>query len=60
MNELTIILIVILFILVISVIVKYNRMVSYKQRVLQSKSNIDVFLKKRFDLIPNLERIVKG
>lgn len=38
----------------------YNTLISLKNKVTRSKSNIDVFLKKRFDLIPNIESAVKG
>ena len=38
----------------------YNKIVSLNQRVKQSQSGIDVYLKQRFDLIPNLVETVKG
>lgn len=60
MNQGTIFLLIVLGILVISIISMYNKLVSAHQKVKRSKSNIDVFLKKRFDLIPNLQNIVKG
>jgi LemA protein len=37
----------------------YNRLVSLKNRVLEGWSGIDVQLKKRYDLIPNLVNTVK-
>ena len=38
----------------------YNRIISLKERALNSLSNIDVELKRRKDLIPNLVDVVKG
>lgn len=38
----------------------YNNLVSLRQRVQNAWSQIDVQLKRRFDLIPNLQETVKG
>lgn len=38
----------------------YNRFVSLRTKVEEGFSTIDVFLKKRYDLIPNLVETVKG
>ncbi len=38
----------------------YNRFIKYKNRIEESWSGIDVALKRRFNLIPNLIRTVKG
>jgi hypothetical protein len=38
----------------------FNSLVDLRQRVRQGWSQVDVQLKRRFDLIPNLERVVKG
>lgn len=38
----------------------YNRVVTLKQRALNALSNIDIDLKRRSDLIPNLVEAVKG
>ena len=40
--------------------VTYNKFVKLNQRVKQAKAGIDVYLKQRFDLIPNLVETVKG
>ena len=56
----TIALIVILVILVLYVIIKYNKFVTLKKQMNNSYSVIDVYLKKRFDLIPNLVEVTKG
>ena len=46
--------------LVIYVLVTYNVFVKMKNRVDESFSTMDVYLKKRWDLIPNLVETVKG
>lgn len=50
----------ILLIILIDIIKRFNRIKRLKNKVLQSKSGVDVSLKKRFDLIPNLVEVVKG
>lgn len=59
MSTLWIILIVIAAI-VFAVIVIYNAFVRLRQRVKEAWSDIDVQLKRRYDLIPNLIETVKG
>lgn len=54
------ILIAALVIAIIWAIVKYNKFVSLKQNINQARGGIDVYLKQRFDLIPNLLETVKG
>ncbi|HEY8395183.1 MAG TPA: LemA family protein [Bacilli bacterium] len=59
----TIILIVVLvlvFILIVWLIGGYNNLVKLRNRVRNGWSQIDVQLKRRFDLIPNLAETVKG
>ena len=46
--------------LVLWIIVIYNRLVAMRQRVGQSFADVDVQLKLRHDLIPNLVETVKG
>ena len=55
-----IIILVIVVFLVIFVIVKYNSLVTLRQKVKNAWSQIDVQLQRRFDLIPNLIETVKG
>lgn len=50
----------VLFILIIVILTQYNSLVNLQNRVKKSKANIEIYLKKRFDLIPNLVECVKG
>ncbi|MCM1053436.1 MAG: LemA family protein [Ruminococcus sp.] len=55
-----IILIVVIVLILLWVIGTYNSLISLRNRVKDSWSQIDVQLKRRFDLIPNLVETVKG
>ncbi|MFN3739045.1 MAG: LemA family protein [Thermodesulfovibrionales bacterium] len=50
----------IIFLFVITVVTIYNRLVKLRNTVRASWSDIDVQLKKRYDLVPNLVETVKG
>ena len=52
--------IVLIIVLCILIFVEFNSIIYLKNRARRSYSVIDVFLKKRFDLIPNLIETVKG
>jgi len=54
------ILLIIVGVLVIALIIMYNSLVRLKNQVENSWAQIDVQLKRRFDLIPNLIETVKG
>jgi LemA protein len=56
----TIILLVVLAVIVLWVIGAYNGLVSLKNQVVNGWKQIDVQLKRRHDLIPNLVNTVKG
>lgn len=46
--------------LVVFLVAIYNRLVTLRQRYLNAWSQIDVQLKRRYDLVPNLVETVKG
>ena len=50
----------IIALVVLIIIATYNKLISLRNRVKNSWAQIDVQLKKRFDLIPNLVDTVKG
>jgi len=50
----------IIFFIAIWIIVVYNRLVKVRVLMREAWSIIDIFLKKRYDLIPNLVETVKG
>jgi len=54
------ILLIVLVVLVIWAIATYNGLITLKNRVDEAWSDIDVQLKRRYDLIPNLVNTVKG
>ena len=51
---------VILVLILLYLIVTYNNLVTLRNKVQNQKSQIDVELKRRFDLVPNLVETVKG
>jgi len=57
---LTIILLILLAILVVFFIAGYNKLVTLRNRFKNSFAQIDVQLKRRYDLIPNLVETAKG
>ncbi len=60
MSTSTWVVIAIVVVVVLSAVVIYNGLVAMRQRVNQSFADIDVQLKQRHDLIPNLVETVKG
>jgi LemA protein len=55
-----IVVVVVLFLLVIIIAGMYNRLVALRNRYKNAFSQIDVQLKRRYDLIPNLVEVAKG
>jgi len=54
------IIIAIVAIIVIYFLVTYNKLIALKNMVKEAFSTMDVYLKKRWDLVPNLVECVKG
>jgi len=54
------IILVAIFLILLYIIVMYNGLITLKNRVKEAWSDIDVQLKRRYDLIPNLVETVKG
>jgi LemA protein len=57
---LLIVLIAVLLLLALAVVVLYNRLVRLRNRAENSWAQVDVQLRRRYDLIPNLVEAVKG
>lgn len=55
-----IIILVVVVVILLWAVATYNKLVSLRMNVKEGFSTIDVFLKKRYDLIPNLVETVKG
>lgn len=51
---------IIVLLILVFVIIEFNKFVILKNKIKQSKSSIEVYLNQRFDLIPNLVECVKG
>jgi LemA protein len=60
MSTSTIIVIAVIAVLVVWAISVYNSLISMRQRVNQAFADVDVQLKQRHDLVPNLVETVKG
>jgi len=60
MSTSTIIVLAVIVVIVLWAISVYNSLVSMRQRVNQAFADIDVQLRQRHDLIPNLVETVKG
>ncbi len=57
---LIVVIVAVVVLLLIGLIAIYNRLVSYRNRIDNAWHQIDVQLKRRYDLIPNLVETVKG
>lgn len=55
-----IIIVAIILVLIMWFVSTYNKLVSARMKVRESFSTVDIYLKKRYDLVPNLLESVKG
>ncbi|GIW62950.1 MAG: LemA family protein [Patescibacteria group bacterium] len=60
MNQITLYLLIALGVIILYIIFLYNRLVVLRNRINEAESGIDVQLKRRADLIPNLVETIKG
>jgi len=60
MNNILIVILVVIVLIILWLIGVYNGLIKLKNRVKEAWSDIDVQLKRRYDLIPNLMETVKG
>ncbi len=60
MENLIYIILFVLLLIIVAILVMYNKLVRLQNRVKRSQSNIEVCLNKRFELIPNIVECVKG
>ena len=60
MTAIIIIVVVVVVLLLLYVVLTYNRLVQTRNRIDNAYSQIDVQLKRRYDLIPNLVEAAKG
>ena len=60
MGKILLVLIIIIVLIIIWLISGYNGLVRSRNTVEEAFSTMDVYLKKRYDLIPNLVEAVKG
>jgi len=51
---------IVVLILIVWAVVTYNRLVTYRNRVENARAQVDVQLKRRYDLIPRLVETVRG
>ena len=60
MNDIVYIILFVILIVIIIILFMYNKLVRLYNRAKKSQSNIEIYLNKRFDLIPNLVECVKS
>ncbi len=60
MSDFVYVILFVVLIVIIIILIMYNRLVRLYNKVKKAKANIEVYLNKRFDLIPNLVECVKS
>ena len=54
------IIIILIILIFLYVLITYNKLIKLKNKVIEAFSLMDVYLKKRYDLVPNMVSIVKN
>jgi LemA protein len=60
MNPILVALLILVGVLILFVVVQYNKLIGMRWRIRESWANVDTELKRRHDLIPNLVATVRG
>jgi len=60
MNDLIYIILAVLLVIIVIILTIYNKLIKLKNKVKKAKANIEIYLNKRFDLIPNIVECVKS
>ena len=60
MNDTVYIILTVVLIVILIILAMYNKLVKLKNNVKNAKANIEIYLNKRFDLIPNIVECVKS
>ena len=60
MSDTIYIILTVLLIIIIIILAIYNKLIKLKNNVKKTKANIEIYLNKRFDLIPNIVECVKS
>ena len=60
MNDLVYIILTVLLVVILLILAMYNKLIKLKNKVKKAKANIEIYLNKRFDLIPNIVECVKS
>lgn len=60
LNSLTYIILVVILVIILLIFNRYNKLIKKQNNVKKAKADIEIYLSKRFDLIPNIVECVKG
>ena len=60
METIIYVILTVILIIILVILAKYNQLIRLLNKVKKSSANIEIYLKKRFDLIPNIVECVKG
>ena len=60
MNDIVYVILAVVLVVIIIILTIYNKLIKLKNNVKKAKANIEIYLNKRFDLIPNIVECVKS